>query len=162
MTDINTAENEITVGPGEDGTTPVATGLQSSFTVQRLTGSRALVRGQDATGHQGEVVLYTGEWDELLAAHAHDQAVDSYDDAVREFFAPLMEAAAAHEQSHFVKVDPLTVIVEQEEVEHTEGQPAVVRNLLPDTVIMRVLEGFPEHSDRLIWVGGTQLELLAE
>ena len=152
MTDINTTDTESTAELGQ----------QSSFTVQRLTGARALVRGRDSTGHQGETVLDTAEWDTMLAQLDHNEAVADYDAAVEAFFAPLVDAAIAHEQSHYVKVDPLTVVVEQEEIKHTEGQSAVIRHLAPDTVIMRVLEGFPEHSDRLIWVGGTQLELLAE
>lgn len=130
-----------------------------TFTINRLTNQRAVVRGADATGAEGEVVLSTAEWDSLKARGEYDKAVKAHDEAITKFYAPVTEAAEKMQAAVTPKVDPITVLVLDEGVDSVPGRMPETVTLSHDSIVLRLIES-GKH-DRLVWVGGG-LEVLAE
>lgn len=128
------------------------------FTTTRLSGNRVLVRGTDVTGATGEQVLASSQWDGVHVSTELSEAHAAFDETVREFFAPLTEAADALNEAHSVDVDPNTYIVLEEPEEGTAASAGKVVELSYDSQILRILES-GDH-DRLIWVQ-QKLEILA-
>lgn len=130
-----------------------------TFTTIALTGERTLVKGEDQFGVQGEVVLDATEWNTVKAQKAVLEAHETFDSAVEEFFAPLLEAQAQLETAHSrPEIDPVSYIVLDEGEEGTPSRQRHVHKLDRDSIVLRILED-GDH-DRLVWVAG-QLEVLA-
>ena len=129
-----------------------------SFTLTRLVGSRVMVKGSDTFGASGQCVLDSTQWDEVQGNTAYDQAIEAFDAAVSEFFAPLLEAAEATTAAVIEKPqDPSSYVVLSEEVEGVAGKPAQLVHLCHDAIVLRLIESGDE--DRLVWVDGN-LEVL--
>ena len=130
------------------------------FSTTDLTGNRVLVEGTDARGHYGSQVIDANEWLEIKGALKHNEAHEQFDDTVRSFFAPLMEAVDALQADHQPQLDPLSYVVVQEGVDSVQGQDEIAVRLSPDSMILRLLESDPQ-TGRLIWVNDV-LEILPE
>lgn len=131
-----------------------------TFNLQQLAGHRALVTGVDYQGVNRSAFLDTREWDAIKDALRSQLEEDSWNDEVRAFFRPLVEAAEEYNVSPVV--DPAFLYTLDEGVETVEGRPAVIADLDYDTAVMRMLvEG--DHT-RLLWVhvnGEDSIEILA-
>jgi hypothetical protein len=132
--------------------------MTSEFKVQRLTNHRAVVRGTDSNGTEGETVLDTYQWDTEIVAH--DQfvtATASFDKAVEEFFSPLTEAGEKISQALARTEDPIAFYVREEGTPGVPGKPADIVRLNKDSVVLRLIEN--NETERLVWVN-EELEVL--
>lgn len=120
-----------------------------TFTIQRLTGARAVVRGTDTNGVDGECVVSTAQWDSVTAHDKQHQAQEDFDAAVEEFFKPLTDAAERASQT-VQTVDEDSFIVLHEGVEGVPGRPADILRLNHDSIVLRIIE--QGNHDRLVWV----------
>lgn len=133
----------------------------SNFTITRLVDDRAIITGTDVFGVSGRTTVFTGQWDEINGDSAYDQATEAFDSAVEEFFAPLTEAAEKFNKSlEQAEPDSIGYVVQREAVEGRAAQPAQIVKLSHDSIVLRLIE--QGDSDRLVWVGDDQLEVLAE
>ena len=130
------------------------------FHTTDLSGNRVLVEGTDVRGNSGNQVIDANEWLEIKGALKHNEAHEQFDDTVRSFFAPLMEAVDALRADRQPELDPLSYVVVQEGVDSVQGQDEIAVRLSPDSMILRLLEQDPQTS-RLIWVNEV-LEILPE
>lgn len=130
-----------------------------SFTTRNLAGNRVLVQGTDIDGNTGKTVIDGSEWAELRARKTHQELHGVFDEKVREFFAPLVDAVDAIAEQHAPQVDPTYTLVLTEGVEASEGVAEEVVVLSKDSVILRLLEE-DSASPRLIWITDTELEIL--
>lgn len=130
-----------------------------TFTITKLTGQRAAIRGTDGRGVDGEQVVSTVEWDDIKRRQLAKHAEQEFGATVEEFFAPLLEAAEKANLALEVPEDPFAYIVLQEGEEPTAGSPRHVFHLSYDSMVLRAVEQ-GEH-DRLEWVGG-ELQVLAK
>jgi hypothetical protein len=123
-----------------------------SFDTTRLVGSRVMVVGTDTFGTKGQTVLDSTQWDEVKSNTAYDQAIEAFDAAVADFFAPILEAAEATAVAIEKPQDPSSYVVLSEAVEGVEGKPAQLVHLNNDSIVLRLIESGDE--DRLVWVDG--------
>lgn len=129
-----------------------------TFTTLALTGGRVLVKGTDHTGTAGETVVDGSEWAQVKRQAAHAEATEAFDDAVNEFFGPLMAAAEQLEDSLAIPApDEISYFVIDEGEEGTAGREPSVIKLSRDSIVLRLLER--GQGDRLVWVAG-DLEIL--
>ena len=131
----------------------------SMFNTTKLAGHRVLV--QDDIGERSEI-LDSAEWDEIKLHVAHHDAADAFDASVKEFFAPILEAADAVGES-LAKLaaeanDPAFTLVISEGTEGIEAEPAETITLSRDSAILRMIES--GDTSRLIWVGNS-IEIIA-
>ena len=130
-----------------------------TFTTLALTGERVLVKGTDNTGTDGQVVLDSSEWNSVQRELGFTQAHKDFDEAVENFYRPLVEAAEKAKQA-FVQPemdsDSYVVVVEGSDGERPVQRE--IRKLGPDSIVLRILES-GDH-DRLVWVN-ERLEVLA-
>ena len=131
----------------------------STFNTTKLAGQRVLVHG--TTGDQYEILDST-EWDEVKLRVAHHDAADAFDTSVKEFFAPLLEAADSASEN-LAKLaaeanDPAFTLVISEGTEGTEAEPAEAITLSRDSAILRMIES--GDTSRLVWVGSS-IEIIA-
>lgn len=131
--------------------------MTSQFTTTNLVGNRVLVNGTDVNGIVDKIVLDGTQFVELKGNSAHELAHNAFNEAVKEFYLPLTEAADALQAAH-EGVDDIFTEVIAEAVEPTFGQARRTVTLTPDTVILRRIEA--GDTDGLIWVGG-KLEIAA-
>lgn len=129
----------------------------ASFTVLALTGQRALVRGTDFTGMTGETVLDSTEWTNVKAQLSHRDAHSEFDEAVEEFFAPLMAAVEKLQQGATPAGSSDEYVTLVEGTEAQQGQDEVRIQLNHDSIVLRLVER--GDFGRLVWVNGT-LEVL--
>jgi hypothetical protein len=129
-----------------------------SFTITKLAGDRALVKGRDASGTHGQQILDAAEWTELNAQTKHMEAHEAFDAAVEAFFAPLNNAVDALKDTAKPKHDPLFFVTIQEKSEAVEGTDEILVRLNHDSAVLRLIEQDPD-TDRLLWVNDT-LEIL--
>jgi hypothetical protein len=129
-----------------------------SFTITKLAGDRALVKGRDASGTYGQQILDASEWSEVTAHTKHDEAHEAFDAAVEAFFAPLNEAVDALKATAKPKQDPLFFVTLQEKSEAVAGTDEVLVHLSHDSAVLRLIEQDPD-TERLLWVNDT-LEIL--
>ena len=129
----------------------------SKFEVTYLAGQRALVKGKGGN----TTILSTEEWDLVKHKLAHRYAYATFDAAVSEFFAPLVEAAEIANEiidASIPQPDPDFVIVLEEGELPTPEKISSVLVLGRDAAILRMIE--EGNTDRLIWVNG-ELEIVA-
>lgn len=130
-----------------------------SFETIKLTNHRVVVKGTDSYGSTGETVLNSEQWDSINRRTAHDEAVDKFNEAVSEFFAPLTDAIeAAEAATQGEDTDPVSYVVLNEGTVATAGEQREVVNLTRDSIVLRLIEEGQE--DRLVWVNN-ELEVLA-
>lgn len=131
-----------------------------SFTTKNLVNDRVLVEGRDTSGTEGQTVIDGAQWAELNRRQDFDRAQKDFDQAVDEFFKPLVEAADKAEKALTDQrpEDPIGFVVLDEGEDATPGTPRNVVKLTKDSQILRLIED--GHSDRLVWVDG-DLEILA-
>lgn len=129
-----------------------------SFTITKLAGDRALVKGRDAVGTYGQQILDAAEWTEVTALTKHNQAHEAFDEAVEAFFAPLTEAVDALKATAKPKQDPLFFVTLQEKSESVAGSDEILVHLSHDSAVLRLIEQDPD-TERLLWVNDT-LEIL--
>ncbi len=129
----------------------------AQFTTTNLTGERVLVRGTDQFGTEGQTVVFASQWNDVKARSSHMEAHESFEAAVEEFFAPIMEAADLLNSSAQPKVDPISYVVLQEGTEAEQGRDEIAVKLTVDSIVLRLLE--QGDYDRLVWVND-QLEVL--
>lgn len=123
----------------------------SQFTTVALTGDRVLVKGTDRFGTTGETVLDGSTWAEVKRHTAFKDAESTFNEAVEDFFAPLMEAADQLQSTLSVrKPDPDTYVVLEEGEAATPGRQREVIHLDADSVVLRLIEA--GQTDRLVWV----------
>lgn len=132
----------------------------STFTVTKLAGHRSVVAGTDDVGVPHTTILDSTQWDEIQRQAAVEAAKAGVDTQVEAFFAPIVTAIKAAEETIKAhdKVDPAFVLELVAGVDQVNGRPAEVVKLTKDSVILRLLDS-GDHS-RLIWVGDT-IEILA-
>lgn len=129
----------------------------STFTKTDLAGDRYLVRGTDDSGVQHSTILHSSTYGRLKYEQSVLAAGEVYDQAIKDFFAPLDEALAAAKAT-LPDRDPAFFIVEQEAVEGTPEQGAIVVELDHATAVLRLIDS--GDTSRLIWVGDS-IEVLA-
>jgi hypothetical protein len=129
-----------------------------SFTIIKLAGDRALVKGRDAVGTYGQQILDAAEWNDFNAHNQHNNAHEAFDAAVEAFFAPLSEAVDALKATAKPKQDPLFFVTVQEKSEAVAGTDEVLVRLSHDSAVLRLVEQDPDTA-RLLWVNDT-LEIL--
>lgn len=129
-----------------------------SFTTLNLTGERVLVKGTDAQGTTGEVVLDASEWNEVKRHVTVADAQENFDAKVEEFFAPLM-LAAEQMQDAFKRpeIDPISYVTIHEGTEAVQGRDEITIKLSSDSIVLRLIE--EGDTDRLVWVAD-RLEVL--
>ena len=125
------------------------------FTIVYLAGERAPVQAED---HR--VVLDAKEHLSLKRHLEEKGLIEAYDQTVKDFFEPIVEAAEKVNklQAKEADFDPDFHVVFTEAVEGVEPVQREAYKLTKDTVILRLIED--GRTDRLIWVGD-DLEILA-
>lgn len=121
-----------------------------TFTTTALLDGGVLVEGTDSKGNDGTTILKSERWTAVLHMRAHEVAQDQFDAAVKEFFAPLTDAADAakallsNTTSNGKDWGHVTL---GEDVEGTQSQ---IVELDEDGILLRMLaEG---AHDQLRWV----------
>lgn len=127
----------------------------SKFITTRLAGDRMLV----TNGGKKQTILDTAQWDNLKALSQTNEAQADFDQAVKDFFAPLTDAIDKLETAKAPKVDDTFLVVIGETVEGTPDKQARVYHLGHDAAVLRILES-GDHS-RLVWVGNDAIEIVA-
>lgn len=131
--------------------------MTMSFNTTKLSGNRVLVKGEDQFGSVGQTVLDSTEWEEIKAHDEYHTNVESFNEAVEDFFAPIIEAAEALNKKAEKPQDPAAFIVYDEGEEATPGRPKHVVRLSGDSLLLRLLED--NQFQRLVWVDNN-LEVL--
>ena len=132
--------------------------IAPEFNVTNMVNDRALVKGVDKFGTTGSQVICTVQWNELVKRDQHMLAHEAFDDAVEQFFAPIVDAQDALVASAQGKEpDPITYVVLEEAVEGVQGKDEIRVKLNDSSVILRIIEN--GELDRLIWVNDA-LEVL--
>lgn len=121
-----------------------------TFTTTNLTNERVLVEGQDIRGTQGQQILDASQWLELGARKAVSQARDAFDQAVEEFFQPLVDAAEKASSVAKRPTDSIGYVVLEEAEEGRPAKAGTLVKLHPHSVILRIIES--GDTDRLRWV----------
>lgn len=131
-----------------------------TFSIHTLVGERVLVKGTDQFGVTGQTVLDSSQWAQVNSHKEYDQATEAFEQAVEEFFAPILDAAAQLDQAK-AKPEPDSIgyVVLSEPEEGRPAKPGHLVKLTHDSIVLRLLEG-GQH-DRLAWVGDN-LEVLGE
>lgn len=127
----------------------------SKFITTRLAGDRMLV----TNGGKKQAILDTQQWDHIKSLTQTNEAQADFDEAVKDFFAPLTEAIDKLEAAKAPKVDETYLVVVGETVEGTPGKQARAYHLCHDAAVLRILES-GDHS-RLVWVGNDAIEIVA-
>lgn len=118
----------------------------AQFTTTPVVGGGTLVEGVDNAGIAGSVILNDPAWTSYQEFTQFSSAMDEYDAKVREFFAPLVEAAEAVSANDKKDWTHITV------GEDVEGEKAKVVHLGPDGVILRIIAETDGSSLR--WING--------
>lgn len=129
-----------------------------SFTTTPMIGNRVLVSGTDSFGVTGKEILDSTQWVGINEHKEFDQASASFDQAVEDFFAPIIEAAEAmHKTLDKPTVDSIDYVVLHEAVEGVPAQRGELVKLNRDSVVLRLIE--QGDFARLVWVNDS-LEVL--
>lgn len=123
-----------------------------TFTITPLLDGGTLVEGTDSKGKDGTTILRSKRWAAVQHYLAHQQASEVFDEAVKEFFKPLTDAA---DQAKAAITKPESKWGTYEITSGVEGERAESIELDSDGIILRIIaEG---QSDLLRWVGDNQL-----
>ena len=111
----------------------------NTFTTTALANGSVLVTG--AAGNRSYQTILDGRGFADLKQHETvDMAEKDYDQKVRDFFAPLTDAADALEDAARPTIDPAFIYIMDEGEKSVEGRPATIIELDEDTVILRLIE----------------------
>jgi len=111
-----------------------------------------LVTGQDSAGAEGKTILRSERWDLVVHLRNHKVAEEEFDEVVKEFFAPLTEAA---DKAKAIIAGPTSDYGSVSIGENVEGSEAKVIELDEDGILLRLLsEG---NQNLLLWVGDDKL-----
>jgi hypothetical protein len=115
------------------------------FMTQTLLTGGYLVTGVDSTGNEGTAVLRSPAWDRVLQFRSYQSKSEAYEQAVEEFFAPLLEAVAqvegdAPKDWKSITLDP-----------GVQGIKSVTVDLDEAGIVLRLVE---EDPSCLRWVEG--------
>lgn len=133
----------------------------NTFTTTALANGSVLVTG--AAGTRSYQTILDGRGFASIKQHeAVDMAEKDYDQKVRDFFAPLTDAAVALGEAARPTIDPAFIYIVEEGEEPVEGKPATIIELDEDTVILRLIE--QGRVDRLQWatIGGEDTILILD
>ena len=133
----------------------------NTFTTTALANGSVLVTG--AAGTRSYQTILDGRGFASIKQHeAVDMAEKDYDQKVRDFFAPLTDAAVALGEAARPTIDPAFIYIVEEGEEPVEGRPATIIELDEDTVILRLIE--QGRVDRLQWatIGGEDTILILD
>ena len=133
----------------------------NTFTTTALANGSVLVTGAD--GYSSYQTILDGRGFASIKQHeAVDMAEKDYDQKVRDFFAPLTDAAVALGEAARPTIDPAFIYIVEEGEEPVEGKPATIIELDEDTVILRLIE--QGRVDRLQWatIGGEDTILILD
>ena len=119
----------------------------TTFNITELAGDYLLVDD----GADREVTLDASGWAKISGNTAMDKAAADYDEAIKEFWAPLTKAAENLENAATVNLDEDLFLVTQEAVEGTESRDLTVVELDMETAVVRLLRS--GDTSRLRWVG---------
>ena len=123
----------------------------ANFTTRPVVGGGVYVSGVDDAGNNGQTVLFDSAWDAYLEHVKFTAAMVDYDAAVKEFFAPLVAAAAAARPEE--KKDWTHIVLS----EGSEGAESEVVHLGSEGVILRILAETDGSSLR--WVDNVLIAL---
>ena len=128
-----------------------------TFTTTPLINGGYLVEGQDSKGNEGTTILLSDRWDMVVHLRTHEVAQAQFDTVVKEFFAPLTDAADA---AKALLAGPTQDWGKVTLGEAVEGHEAEVIQLDTDGILLRLLaEG--KH-DLLRWVGNDTLVAISQ
>ena len=133
----------------------------NTFTTTALANGSVLVTGAD--GYSSYQTILDGRgFAEIKQHEAVDMAEKDYDQKVRDFFAPLTDAAVALGEAARPTIDPAFIYIVEEGEGPVEGKPATIIELDEDTVILRLLE--QGNVARLQWatIGGEDTILILD
>jgi hypothetical protein len=122
-----------------------------AFTTTPVVGGGTFVEGTDAVGTHGSAILHDRAWSAYQDHIAMDAAMQQYDAAVKEFFAPLVEAAEAAKPSDKKDWQHITV------GEEVEGSTPDIIHLGPEGIVLRIIAETDGSSLR--WVNGNLIAL---
>jgi len=123
-----------------------------TFTTIPLISGGYLVKGTDAEGTKGTTILTSDRWDAVVHLRTHKVATEEFDQVVKEFFAPLTEAADKAKAHIAGPTNEYGTVTVGEEVEGSRAQSIELDN---DGILLRLLhEG---KDDLLLWVGDDKL-----
>ena len=128
---------------------------KTTFTYVNLAGDRALV----TDGNKRSTVLDVSDWNEAQRRLTLAAATEEFNAEVEEFYSVLTAAAEKVNTVQTKAIDPNQFVVIDEGVEGEKHVCAEVIDLSYDSQIARLIsEG---NTDRLVWVGNDQIEILA-
>ena len=135
--------------------------MTDTFYTTALANGSVLVNGADGLNSY-QTILDGRGFAEIKQHEAVDMAEKDYDQKVRDFFAPLTDAADALEDAARPTIDPAFIYIVEEGEEPVEGKPATIIELDEDTVILRLIE--QGKVERLQWatIAGEDTILILE
>lgn len=117
----------------------------------RTLDGRWLVAGADQTGAEGVTLLESESWNKVVEYHEFQAKKEEFDDAVAEFFKPLLSAV----ENLTTPVDDDWSVVTLEE--GTEATPGVGFQLDGPGTVLRLIEESDQSTLR--WVNGDLVAL---
>ena len=130
-----------------------------TFKLQPLANGDVLVTQSNKPKHQA--LLDGSQWAEVQSRMAFKDATVEYDQSVKEFYAPLTEAADKMEAAAAgPAVDPLFTVVITEGEAGTPSTCAEAYQLNAHSAILRLIEQDP-NTDRIVWVNADTLAITA-
>lgn len=128
-----------------------------TFQTQVLMDNRVLVHGTDVFGSTNKTIVDGTQWAELTERTDVDKAQQAFDEAVNQFFKPVLDAAEELREAFDSPADSIAYVVIEEGSEGVAPTPRHVVPLTRDSIILRLIE--EDETDRLMWVGDS-LEIL--
>ena len=120
--------------------------MSNIFDTTALANDQLLVTGNAAQ----RTVLNVSQWNELKRDQRVRTLETEYDEEIKEFFRPLIEAEEKLDAATIAPIDPAFTIVLSEPVEHRCAEKGVAIDLDEHSAIARLIE--MGEFDRLIWV----------
>src|SRR5688500_18687283 len=89
--------------------------MTTQFNTTELTLNRFLVEGTDKLGNTGRIVRDGSQFKELKGDDSHSTAHAAFEEAVKEFYAPIVKAAEQLEAAHKAPdTDPFVEVLQPE------------------------------------------------
>jgi len=125
--------------------------VTAAFTITKLANSQALIEGTDSAGVEGCTLVSTVQWDEIAGFAAHQQATDEFGEVVKEFYAPLTDAAdRIKAQLEVPKGDNISHYVLKPGKDGTKAEAEVSWDLNTDSTLLLIVQR--GRYDMLRWV----------
>jgi hypothetical protein len=134
--------------------------MTTQFKTTKLAGARVLVEGTDVNGIIGRTVLSSAQLDNLRGSDTVAKAQEAYEQAERDFYAPIKAAAEALKSAvQTGTTDERFIYHVSDAVKSVAGQGKIDVTLTNDSAVLRIIEENPT-TDQVIWVG-EGLEIVA-